>query len=208
MAGNTVYDTVVLGSRRATLGRAPRRGRVDSRGFGRDAHRDPARPRGGFLGTLRSTNPIENLQETTQRIVRNVKRRRGRAMALRWCVTALIEAEKEFRRVKGQREMPQLLIALEAEVNKNVVDRKERVASNMDRNRCPLSTERETSPARCAVAVRASCIIRSSCDSAAAAGTGTRCQPTSSHPERHHRGPFPAGCPGLVSSPMRKSAIA
>jgi putative transposase len=83
---------------------------------------------GGLLQTLRSTNPIENLQGTTQRIVRNVKRWRGGAMALRWCVTALIEAEKKFRRVKGHREMPQLLAALEAEVNKNVVDTKEQVA--------------------------------------------------------------------------------
>jgi len=83
---------------------------------------------GGLLQTLRSTNPIENLQGTTQRIVRNVKRWRGGAMALRWCVTALIEAEKRFRRVKGHREMPQLLAALEAEVNKIVVDTKEQVA--------------------------------------------------------------------------------
>jgi transposase-like protein len=83
---------------------------------------------GGLLQTLRSTNPIENLQGTTQRIVRNVKRWRGGAMALRWCVTALIEAEKKFRRVKGYREMPQLLASLDAEVNKNVVDTKEQVA--------------------------------------------------------------------------------
>lgn len=42
--------------------------------------------------------------------------------------TALIEAEKRFRRVKGHREMPQLLAALDAEVNKNLVDTKEQVA--------------------------------------------------------------------------------
>jgi transposase-like protein len=83
---------------------------------------------GWLLKTLRSTNPIENLQGTIQRVVRNVKRWRGGAMALRWCVTALIEAEKRFRRVKGHREMPQLVAALEALVNKNRLDTNEEVA--------------------------------------------------------------------------------
>ena len=84
---------------------------------------------GGALHlTLRSTNPIENLQGTIQRIVRNVKRWRGGAMALRWCVTALIEAEKRFRRVRGHREMPQLVAALEVVVSKNGLDTNEQVA--------------------------------------------------------------------------------
>jgi len=83
---------------------------------------------GWLLKTLRSTNPIENLQGSIQRIVRNVKRWRGGGMALRWCVTALAEAEKKFRRLKGHREMPQLLTALEILVNKNALDTKEQVA--------------------------------------------------------------------------------
>lgn len=83
---------------------------------------------GWLLKTLRSTNPIENLQGTIKRVVRNVKNWRGGSMALRWCVTALVEAQKNFRRVKGHREMPQLLAALDAIVNKNVLDTKEQVA--------------------------------------------------------------------------------
>jgi putative transposase len=83
---------------------------------------------GWLLKMLRSTNPIENLQGTIQRIVRNVKRWRGGAMAQRWCVTALIEAEKRFRRVKGHREMPQLLNALEVLVTTNMLDTNEKVA--------------------------------------------------------------------------------
>lgn len=83
---------------------------------------------GWLLKTLRSTNPIENLQGTIKRVVRNVKHWRGGAMALRWCVTALVEAEKNFRRVKGHRELPQLLTALEVLVNKNSLDTKEKVA--------------------------------------------------------------------------------
>jgi len=83
---------------------------------------------GWLLKTLCSTNPIENLQGTIKRIVRNVKRWTGGAMAQRWCVTALIEAEKRFRRIKGHRELPQLLAALEVLVKKNVLDTKEEVA--------------------------------------------------------------------------------
>lgn len=85
---------------------------------------------GALLRTLRSTNPIENLQGAIKRIVRNVKRWRGGGMAQRWCVTALIEAEKRFRRVRGHREMPQLIAALEAIVNKdkNALDNREKVA--------------------------------------------------------------------------------
>ena len=51
--------------------------------------------------------------------VRNVKNWRGGPMALRWCVTALVEAQKRFRRVKGHRETPQLVAAL---VNNYVLD--------------------------------------------------------------------------------------
>jgi putative transposase len=83
---------------------------------------------GGLLRTLRSTNPIENLQGTIQRVVRNVKNWRSGTMARRWCVTALAEAEKRFRRVKGHKEMPQLIAALEAIVNKNTLDSAQQVA--------------------------------------------------------------------------------
>lgn len=83
---------------------------------------------GKLLETLRSTNPIENLQGAIKRLVRNVKRWRGGAMALRWGVTALVDAEKRFRRVKGYREIPQLVAALERLVNKNTLDTKQEVA--------------------------------------------------------------------------------
>ena len=83
---------------------------------------------GWLLASLRSTNPIENLQGAIKRVVRNVKRWRGGAMALRWCVTALVEAEKRFRRIKGHRELPQLVAALELVVNRNTLDSNEKVA--------------------------------------------------------------------------------
>lgn len=75
--------------------------------------------KGSLARTLVSTNPIENLQGLLKRVVRNVKRWRGGSMALRWAVTGLMEAEKRFRRVKGHREMPQLLAALSSKIQEN-----------------------------------------------------------------------------------------
>ena len=72
--------------------------------------------KGALARTLVSTNPIENLQGLLKQVVRNVKRWRSGQMALRWAVTGLMEAEKRFRRVKGYREMPQLLGALSSKL--------------------------------------------------------------------------------------------
>jgi transposase-like protein len=72
--------------------------------------------RGALARTLMSTNPIENLMSTLQRVSRNVKRWQHGAMALRWAVTGLLEAQKTFRRVKGFRELPALLLALDSRV--------------------------------------------------------------------------------------------
>jgi transposase-like protein len=64
--------------------------------------------------TLRSTNPIENLQFLFKRVAKRVTRWRDGAMALRWAVTGLMEAGKRFRRIRGYRELPQFLAALDA----------------------------------------------------------------------------------------------
>jgi putative transposase len=62
--------------------------------------------------SLRSTNPIENLNSALKQLTRRVKHWRGGTMALRWAVTGIIEAEKRFRRIKGYRDLPALSIAL------------------------------------------------------------------------------------------------
>jgi hypothetical protein len=46
-------------------------------------------------------------------VARNVKRWRDGRMVLRWTAAGLLEAEKQFRRVNGHREMPILRRALE-----------------------------------------------------------------------------------------------
>lgn len=75
--------------------------------------------RGPLYRTLRSTNPIENLQGSIKSFTRHVKRWRSGSMALRWCVTALSEAERHFRRIKGFHAMPFLMAALDTALENN-----------------------------------------------------------------------------------------
>jgi putative transposase len=63
--------------------------------------------------SLRSTNPIENLNSALKHLARRVKRWRGGTMALRWAVTGILEAEKRFHRIKGYRDLQALSIALD-----------------------------------------------------------------------------------------------
>jgi transposase-like protein len=64
--------------------------------------------------TLSTTNPIENANGTVRRVSRRVRRVRDGNMALRWVGASLLEAERGFRRLKGHREMSQLMGALRA----------------------------------------------------------------------------------------------
>ena len=83
---------------------------------------------GTLYRSLLSTNPIENLQGMIEQIARNVKRWRSGFMAVRWAVTGLLEAEKTFRRVKGYRDLPTLLTALQASAEKNGLQSERKVA--------------------------------------------------------------------------------
>ena len=69
---------------------------------------------GALQRTLRTTNPIENLNGGVENYTRNVKRWRGGAMIQPWVSAALLEAEKRFRRVRGYRDMRHLISALDA----------------------------------------------------------------------------------------------
>ena len=69
---------------------------------------------GALQRTLRSTNIIENLNGSLERYTRNVKRWRGGHMIQRWVASALVEAKKHFRRVRGYRDLPHLVNALDA----------------------------------------------------------------------------------------------
>jgi len=72
---------------------------------------------GTLKRTLHSTNPIESMIEIVRRTQRNVKRWRDGDMRQRWTAAGMLEAEKQFRRVKGYRQLPSLIAALQRELH-------------------------------------------------------------------------------------------
>ena len=68
---------------------------------------------GSLLRTVESTNPVESMLEIVRDHSRRVKRWQHGEMALRWTAAGMLAAEQQFRRVKGYRQLPQLLTALE-----------------------------------------------------------------------------------------------
>ena len=62
--------------------------------------------------SLGCTNAIESLMAVLRQVCRNVKRWRNARMALRWTGTAMLEAQKSFRRLKAHKQLPVLRTAL------------------------------------------------------------------------------------------------
>jgi transposase-like protein len=69
---------------------------------------------GALYRTLRSTNPIENLNGLIAHHTRNVKRWKDGQMVLRWVASALADATTRMRRLRGCAQMKSLLKALDA----------------------------------------------------------------------------------------------
>ena len=69
--------------------------------------------RGSLKQTLASTNPCESMIESVRRTSRNVKRWQSGDMALRWTAAGMLEAETQFRRVIGYRDLARLAVAIE-----------------------------------------------------------------------------------------------
>jgi putative transposase len=78
--------------------------------------------------SLRSTNLIENLNGSVAHFARNVRRWRDGTMIVRWVASAVREAEKKFRRLKGYKQMPQLLAALDAHAPSPQLDMRKKAA--------------------------------------------------------------------------------
>ncbi len=68
---------------------------------------------GALYRTLRTTNPVENLNGSIAHYTRNVKRWKDGQMTLRWIASAFSDAAGRFRKLKGHRDMKSLLTALE-----------------------------------------------------------------------------------------------
>lgn len=69
--------------------------------------------RGALRRTLVTTNPVESPFDLVRRHAARVKRWNGGAMVMRWIGSGLVQAERRFRRIKGHRELPQLVAALD-----------------------------------------------------------------------------------------------
>jgi len=68
---------------------------------------------GQLAKTLSSTNPCESMIEIVRRTQRNVKRWRDGDMRKRWTAAGMLEAERQFRRIIGYRDLATLVIAVE-----------------------------------------------------------------------------------------------
>ncbi|MGH2530260.1 MAG: IS256 family transposase [Actinomycetota bacterium] len=79
-----------------------------------------------LLRTFKSTNPVESMISIARDTHRNVKRWRDGRMALRWIAAGMLEAEKQFRRVNGFRDLHILARALEC--HKEVIEERKQVA--------------------------------------------------------------------------------
>ncbi|MEJ7791118.1 MAG: transposase [Gaiellaceae bacterium] len=76
---------------------------------------------GSLKRTLASTNPCESMIECVRRTSRNVKRWQSGEMALRWTAAGMLEAERQFRRVIGYRELAKLALAAERELHRHPI---------------------------------------------------------------------------------------
>jgi len=83
---------------------------------------------GSLYRTLRSTNPIENLNGAIAEYTHHVKRWRGGRMILRWVGAAMAEAATHFRRIRGYEDLPKLITALRRHEEKIGLHNQARVA--------------------------------------------------------------------------------
>ena len=69
--------------------------------------------------TLQTTNPIESMFSTVRHCERNVKRARSSRMRQRWLAAILLHCEKSLRRVKGYRDIEQVVSSIQDELDGN-----------------------------------------------------------------------------------------
>jgi putative transposase len=73
--------------------------------------------RGTLLATVMSTNPVESMIEIVRNHARNVKHWHPGDMRLRWAAAGMLEAAKQFRRIKGYSQLPQLASAIKKAIS-------------------------------------------------------------------------------------------
>jgi putative transposase len=84
---------------------------------------------GTLAKTLTSSNPIESMISIARATNRNVTRWRDGQMVLRWTAAGMLNAQRSFRRVKGYKQMPQLVAALRRHAHPNPAHQPETVST-------------------------------------------------------------------------------
>lgn len=82
----------------------------------------------GLTKTLFSTNPVESMISVGRTTQRNVTRWRNGKMVERWVAAGIEVAQKQFRKVKGYKELPLLINALAAHA-KEVLDTADKMSA-------------------------------------------------------------------------------
>lgn len=72
--------------------------------------------------TLATTNPIESAFSISATVTKRVKCWRDGDMRERWCVAGLLDAESRFRRIRGHRQMKDLIESLQRDVEPGSLD--------------------------------------------------------------------------------------
>lgn len=83
---------------------------------------------GDLKKSLCTTNLMESAFSVCETVTGRVKRWRDGSMRLRWCAAGLLRAEQSFRRVRGYRDIPALVVALNNQGNAQMFDSEKKAA--------------------------------------------------------------------------------
>jgi putative transposase len=92
---------------------------------------------GNLKRTLESTNPCESMIEVVRRTQRNVKRWSSGEMGLRWTAAGMLEAERQFRKIIGYRDLATLVVAIERDHDPHRHTDARTATEEPSGNRCP-----------------------------------------------------------------------
>ena len=84
-------------------------------GLGETLTMQRLRVTGNLKRTLSSTNPIESMIGIVRKTQRNVKRWQGGDMALRWTAAGMLQAERQFRKIMGYKDLAALVTRIDHE---------------------------------------------------------------------------------------------
>jgi putative transposase len=75
--------------------------------------------RGSLKRTLQSTNPCESMISVVRTTQRNVKHWSSAEMGLRWTAAGMLEAERQFRKIIGYKNLAKLATAIDHDPTRN-----------------------------------------------------------------------------------------